>query len=274
MIMLSGRGLRSSVRRAYARCKPAAWRTTQEAYLLAGHDDLLIENLGLSTDSVVIEVGGYQGAYVAAIIERYGCTVHVFEPVDDFYAQLCQRFGTDPRIRLHPYGLAAVDAKTTFQLAADATGGSSSGGRTVPVQLRAVATVINELPPSVDVMTINIEGAEYEVLRAMAEAGILSRVQRLHVQFHDDINLVGGMPRTPVSHPPTGMVLRHGVGVLAADARCPSTRNRGEVCRRTGRPLTPDRSTPAGRHVVGARSPGRARPLAGHAPSAHSRGRG
>ena len=185
MIMLSGRGLRSSVRRAYARCKPAAWRTTQEAYLLAGHDDLLIENLGLSTDSVVIEVGGYQGAYVAAIIERYGCTVHVFEPVDDFYAQLCQRFGTDPRIRLHPYGLDAVDATTTFQLAADATGGSSSGGRTVPVQLRAVATVINELPPSVDVMTINIEGAEYEVLRAMAEAGILSRVQRLHVQFHD-----------------------------------------------------------------------------------------
>lgn len=185
MITLSGRGLRSSVRRVYARCKPAAWRTAQEAYLLAGHDDLLIENLGLSTDSVVLDVGGYQGAYVAAIAERYECTVHVFEPVDYFYAQLCRRFGTDPRITLHPYGLAAGDVTTTFQLAADATGGNSSGGRTVPVQLRAVAVVFNELPTIVDVMTINIEGAEYDVLRAMAEAGILSRVQRLHVQFHD-----------------------------------------------------------------------------------------
>lgn len=185
MSTLSGLGLRSSVRRAYTRCKPAAWRTAQEAYLLAGHDDLLIENLGLSTDSIVIEVGGYQGAYVAAITERYGCIVHVFEPVDDFYAQLCQRFGMGPRIKLRPYGLAAEDVTTTFHLAADATGGNSSGGRAVPVQLRAVATVFNELPTSVDVMTINIEGAEYDVLRAMAEAGILSRVQRLHVQFHD-----------------------------------------------------------------------------------------
>ena len=185
MITLSRRGLRSSVRRAYAGCKPAAWRTAHEAYLLAGHDDLLIENLGLSTDSVVIEVGGYQGAYVAAIVERYGCNAHVFEPVPDFYAGLYQRFGTDSRITLHPYGLAAEDVSTTFRLAADATGGSSSTGRTVPVQLRAVAAVFNELPTSLDVMTINIEGAEYDVLRAMSAAGILSRVRRLHVQFHD-----------------------------------------------------------------------------------------
>jgi hypothetical protein len=35
----------------------------------------------LNADSVCIDIGGYEGQWASDIFGRYGCTIHVFEPV-------------------------------------------------------------------------------------------------------------------------------------------------------------------------------------------------
>jgi FkbM family methyltransferase len=176
-------GLKSHLHRFRARLTPQSERSARERFLIAGHNRLLMDNLPLTPKSVVLDVGGYRGDYSAAVVTRYGCRVHIFEPVPEYVEVLRQRFDPRSPVRIHPYGLGATDRMAEFDLEGDSTGVAAMSGRRITVPLRAVDAVFAELPVTVDLMAINIEGGEYELIPAMA--GLLPGVQRLFIQFHD-----------------------------------------------------------------------------------------
>ena len=51
----------------------------------------LLYDLPVTTGSLVIDAGGYEGEWSAGMISRYGCRSQVFEPVPAFFEH-CQTY--------------------------------------------------------------------------------------------------------------------------------------------------------------------------------------
>jgi FkbM family methyltransferase len=141
----------------------------------------------LSPDAVVLDVGGYEGQWASDIVARYGCRVHVFEPVQQYALQIERRFERNPRVTVHPYGLSARDERTHARLAGDSTSHVlNRPGEDIVIDLRSADTVFRDLDlRHLDLMKVNIEGGEYALLDHLIETGLIDRVTDLQVQFHD-----------------------------------------------------------------------------------------
>jgi FkbM family methyltransferase len=155
-----------------------AWRTP-------GHRTRQFEYL-LDPDSVVFDLGGYEGQWTSDIVARYGCRVHVFEPVPEFARAIAARFRKNPRVTVHPFGLGAEAGTLGLKLAGDGT--SALRGKGLPVDgriERADDWFAKEAIDRVDLMKINIEGGEYDLLEHLIDTGLVQRIAHIQVQFHD-----------------------------------------------------------------------------------------
>ena len=140
----------------------------------------------LTEKSVVLDVGGYEGAWAALIRERYHCTVHIYEPVPQFAANIRQRFANDPGVYVHACGLSDHTGTADITLSADGSSVHKTSNTHCTIQLRQAAEIFSELALAhVDLVKINIEGCEYELLEHFAAAGLLPRIDDIQVQFHD-----------------------------------------------------------------------------------------
>jgi FkbM family methyltransferase len=111
-----------------------------------------------------------------ALIARFGCTVHAFDPVPaaQRYAAVAARH--EPRLVFHPVGLWSSD--TVLPLHAPAVDGHVSHSVTdlhgtvkvFDAQFRSVASLMRELGHDrLDLLKISAEGAEYEILREIID---------------------------------------------------------------------------------------------------------
>lgn len=143
----------------------------------------------LDAQSVVFDVGGFDGSWAADIHCRFGCYVEVFEPVAGFAAVAQRRFALNDRVRVHPFGLAG--AERDVQVAIDGVSSSAVIARNTDtaeqVHLRSATAVISELAANgIDLMKINIEGGEFELLATLIDAHVVSDIRFLQIQFHED----------------------------------------------------------------------------------------
>lgn len=155
-----------------------------------GDETLRLDYL-LTEESIVFDIGGYQGDFAAAIHDKYGCKVYVFEPVSGFYKQCMTRFQGNSKIVCLNYGLSSSDALLDIGLAENASSFSSphATGEMQQVEVRGVVECLRKLDiERIDLMKINIEGGEFEILPAIIRSGDISKVQYLQVQFHNFVN--------------------------------------------------------------------------------------
>lgn len=156
-------------------------------------DNTLRVKYPLNPSSIIIDVGGYEGDWAAEMHARYGCTVHIFEPVSSFVNILNERFSANPRISVHQYGLSGKDEQIEFSVMdesssafTDKTSYNATAQRTEKVQLRSFSSVMQELGVTkIDVIKINIEGGEYPLLEHIIETGFIKNIANVQVQFHD-----------------------------------------------------------------------------------------
>jgi FkbM family methyltransferase len=141
----------------------------------------------LDEHSVVIDVGGYQGQWASDIFAMYRPSIHVFEPVREFAEGLRQRFRHNSRVRVHAVGLAGANGPGTMYL--DDNGSSlylDAGRGTETVSLvKASEWLCGQSIRAIDLMKIHTEGAEYDLLEHLIEAGWMPRIRDVQVQFHD-----------------------------------------------------------------------------------------
>jgi len=152
-----------------------------------GANRLLLEGLPARSEDVVLDVGGYQGDWTAEVQWRYGCQSVVFEPVPAFQEVLSARFSCNQRIRVVNAGLASTTSISPLWVAGD---GSSAfrdgGGSAIDVQMLDAAEAIETYAPTgAACIKLNIEGAEYDVLERLLQAGVHRRVRCFLIQFHD-----------------------------------------------------------------------------------------
>jgi FkbM family methyltransferase len=176
-----------------SRLARASWQSPQETRVAAWHRDRgdatrrLDYDLGAS--AIVLDLGGYEGQWASDVFGRFGCTIHILEPVPEFADRIAARFARNPRIHLHRIGLAGRSGEATLSLAADASSAHAPpapGARRQAITLVAASEFLGEHRlEAIDLMKINIEGGEYELLEHLLDTGLIRRIREIQVQFHD-----------------------------------------------------------------------------------------
>jgi FkbM family methyltransferase len=158
-------------------------------WLAAEGDDTLRIDYPLASTSVVFDVGGYQGDFAARIRARFGCHVHLFEPLPRFYRHCLGRFAGDPAVACHHFGLGDREAYLEMRDDADASGAFNPASADKPlerVRIRPFGSVFAESGASrIDLLKVNIEGGEFPLLENLISTGLISKVEHLQVQFHN-----------------------------------------------------------------------------------------
>lgn len=151
----------------------------------------------LDADSVVYSFGaGTDVSFDLALIERFGLTVHVFDPSPRSIAWLKEQ--TLPaEFVFHAYGLADHDGVLTFYPPANPEHVSYScqtPGRpetqSVELPVHRLDTIMKQLGHRrIDLLKMDIEGAEYGVIRDILGGEI--EIEQLLVEFHHHLDRVG-----------------------------------------------------------------------------------
>lgn len=145
----------------------------------------------LGPDSVVYSGGiGMDASFDTAVIERFGCGVHAFDPTPKGRAHAETVARDEPRFAFHPWGLWHEDTTVRFFAPADERHDSYSivnlqgtgEDRAVEAPVRRLSSIARELGHDhIDLLKIDIEGAEHSVIASLLDDGL--DVRQLCVEF-------------------------------------------------------------------------------------------
>lgn len=151
-------------------------------------DKTLRLNYPLNENSVVFDVGGYEGKFADEIFNKYKCTIYVFEPVNKFYQSICERFKNNPKIKVFNFGLSDKDAEMIISVSDDASSIHTNSYNKENIILKSINSFIaNNNILHIDLMKINIEGGEFQVLPALIDSNFVANIENLQIQFHNFI---------------------------------------------------------------------------------------
>lgn len=156
-----------------------------KTWLLVNGDNTLRLDYPLKVHSTVYDVGGYEGEWANNIYRKYGSTVEVFEPVEQFYEKIRKKFADNPKVCIHHFGLS--DSNRTASIAIDGASSSTHKKGSVVEKIRFIDTndfISRNGHKKIDLMKINIEGGEYELLRHLIRSGTIKRIDNIQIQFH------------------------------------------------------------------------------------------
>jgi FkbM family methyltransferase len=126
---------------------------------------------------------GHDVSFELELIGRYGCTVHGFDPTPrsiEYAEEVSER---EPRFRVHPVGLFSEDSEQRFFSPRDSGHVSHSitnlqgTGTYFTATCRRIGSMMSELGHDrLDLLKLDVEGAEYAVLDSLVEDGIEPKV--------------------------------------------------------------------------------------------------
>jgi FkbM family methyltransferase len=176
--------------------KPKNWKNIQDWLYKKGDDTYRIE-YPLNPNSIVFDVGGYIGDWAEKIYNKYECNVYVFEPVEEFYLLLLEKFKDFPKIKIYNIAVSDFDGDSNIYLDGDASSQDDYlKSSAIPIKVRSIDSVIKDLNPShIDLIKLNIEGDEYPLLLSMIQNNILNIATNYQIQFHTFVKNHGIMKK-------------------------------------------------------------------------------
>lgn len=162
---------------------------------LPGEGGWVLHPAPLRADSVIYAVGvGDNIDFDLAIIREFGATVHAFDPTPQSHNWVEGQDLPDTFV-LHRVGLADFDGAATFQANENPEWVShsmvhASGRAPEELPVKRLQSIMSDLGHDhVDLLKLDIEGAEYAVIDDMLASGV--GVQQILVEFHHRFPEVG-----------------------------------------------------------------------------------
>lgn len=75
----------------------------------------------LNENSIIMDLGGYNGLWVQQMIEKYNPNVYILEPVPSFYDVMASKFKNEPKVRLLNVGVGIEDRDGIIYMGGDGT---------------------------------------------------------------------------------------------------------------------------------------------------------
>jgi FkbM family methyltransferase len=149
---------------------------------------VLRDSLGPS--SVVWSCGiGEDASFDTSLIAKYGCTVHAFDPTPRSIAWARTNV-TDSRFQFHPWAISDSDGmlrlylpRETSWVSASLVAGDHTRDEHIDVPTRRLAALRHEFGVP-DLLKMDIEGAEYDVLRDLLTGKDRFLPKQIAVEFH------------------------------------------------------------------------------------------
>ena len=147
----------------------------------------LLFDVPVKSESLIIDVGGYNGEWSSEMISRYGCKSEIFEPVPEFYNNCENYFKNNNLVKIHKLALGGADRKTIFNLSDNGTSEHIDSGKSKSIEVNVldVSKLFDRLgSKQIACFKLNIEGAEYEVLERIISINKLEKCDSFLIQFH------------------------------------------------------------------------------------------
>jgi FkbM family methyltransferase len=157
-----------------------------------------VPTLLLGPESVIVDVGlGEDISFSSALIRRFGCRVHGFDPTPRAIAHV--RSKPPQGFVLYESGLAVQSGEADFYLPTNEMHVSGSvhqadhiGKSSITVNMVTIDDIFSLIGcRSINLLKIDIEGAEYEVIRSESFARRAPAIAILSVEFHHRWRLYG-----------------------------------------------------------------------------------
>lgn len=155
-----------------------------------GGDYELRLDYDLNEQSIVFDLGGYKGWFAENIDKKFQSKIYVFEPSISLYREMCDKFKTNFNIKLLNYGLSDVNGDLELVKNGDASYLSEYGNTPNPkdteiVKIKSFFETYNNLGiDNIDLLKINVEGAEYAIMNDIFENNLQSKIKNFQIQFH------------------------------------------------------------------------------------------
>jgi FkbM family methyltransferase len=174
------------------------YRPTMNRFLAAARNNpALLFDVELRDGAIVFDVGAYEGGWSEQILTHaegqgvHALELHLFEPEPNSIERLREKFGSDARVHVYPFGLGGHDRFERMSVGGLGTSPFKKASQpgffgAVDLEIRDVGDVLAGLAlDRIDVMMVNIEGGEYELLDRLFEANWLRRIYTVIIQFHE-----------------------------------------------------------------------------------------
>ncbi len=139
----------------------------------------------LNKDSLIIDAGGYDGKWAEEMFRRYKCNIFIFEPVESFFENICDKFEGNEKISSFNVGLSDDYKNQKIYLNEDATSIHHHNENSEDIILIDFNEFIEKKKiTKIDLMKINIEGGEYPLLMSIIKEMNHTRIKNILVQFH------------------------------------------------------------------------------------------
>ena len=157
-------------------------------WLLRKGDDNLSLDYPLENNSIIFDIGAYEGNFTKKIHNKFNCNVYAFEPLKNKASDLEKYFNNFNNVKVYNFGLLGSDKKVKLS---NIEAGSSifsrpEGNVGITVNMKSFYNfVLDNSIERIDLMYMNIEGSEYELLEHIIESGYIKNIKHLQIQFHN-----------------------------------------------------------------------------------------
>ncbi len=139
----------------------------------------------LNEQSVIFDLGGYQGQWASDMYAQYLAKIYVFEPHPVYAKNIEKRFQKNKSVQVFNYGLGAKEEQMMLSTDEESSSVFVKGKNQVAIQIKTAATFIKDHQiDKIDLMKINIEGGEYQLLDHLISTGLITKIKDLQIQFH------------------------------------------------------------------------------------------
>lgn len=142
-------------------------------------------NYNLNENSIVFDVGGYEGWFTEQINNKYGSKIFCYEPLLDYSLLIKNKFISFNNIFIFPLAISDKNGKDIIYFSDNASSTHIKTNKSFEIDCITLdKAMLDNNINHIDLIKINIEGDEYLLLEHMIKNNLIKKCDNIQVQFH------------------------------------------------------------------------------------------
>lgn len=188
--IIKKRSLKLFLKKLYFNTKRRPNRN-QKKWFTEDGDNTYRLDYSLDSNSIFFEVGGYKGYYAKKIYNKFKPKTYIFEPDLNFTKLLFKEFENRDDVTIVEKALGSKTGKFFLIEKGDSSfigKGLEPNSDSKQIEMISFKDFVSyQNINSIDLLSMNIEGGEYELLEHMIDEGLHLIVKNLQIQFHKNV---------------------------------------------------------------------------------------